>query len=117
MEFQPDYDLIVDGLNDTAAGVAPTWNPIYQGYVDRPTQIAAAQREAAVKEPLYLKILKLSRTFAYFAARNAARAQIQRGVVHPEVWEQYFNYMEQVYGGQVKGGSLFGLLPARHAAQ
>jgi hypothetical protein len=94
LEFKPDWIIVVDGLNDSAMGVSPTWAPMYQGFIDLPTRLAYEGRE---KRPSLLQAaLNLSPSFRYFHARFKARELSREGVFHPEVWDQYFTYMNRL---------------------
>lgn len=96
LELKPDWIIVFDGLNDSAMGVSPTWAPIYQGFVDLPTHLASDERAASKHFSLLTSVLNLSPTFRYFHARFKAKDLMQTGVFHPEVWDQYFNYMNRL---------------------
>jgi hypothetical protein len=97
LDFNPDQILVLDGLNDTAAALAPFWSPIVEGYIDVPSTAAYQKRKAAgTLLTSLLTLAELSPTFRYFNARRAAKAQMDSGVPHPEVWIQYVHYMRRV---------------------
>lgn len=97
LEFNPDWIVVFDGLNDTAMGVSPTWTPLYQGYVDTPTRIAHERRMKKGDDANFLiEALKISPTFSYFYARARLKTQLNTGVYRPEVWDQYLGYMDRL---------------------
>jgi len=96
LELSPDWIIVMDGLNDTANGVAPTWKPIYEGYVDTPTQLAFQRRkESGSFAASIMEMLKISPTLRYVFARLNAREQTKQGVYHDGVWEQYLSYQSK----------------------
>lgn len=96
MEFSPDAIVVLDGLNDTALGVATSWSPLYEGYVDTPTRISYERKKQSEGGNFLVNLLKLSPTFSYFQARHKERNEAREGVYRPEVWDQYLSIMDKV---------------------
>jgi lysophospholipase L1-like esterase len=97
LDLDPDWIIVMDGLNDTAFAMGPRWSPIVDGFVDAPTRLAYEKRKAGetLMNPL-LTFLKLSPSFRYFYAKLKDRERLNQGVPHPEVWEQYVTYMDRL---------------------
>lgn len=97
MEIKPDWIISVDGLNDTAQGTAPTWEPVSMGYLDPPTKVAMERLHSKISDRSFLaSLLSHSQTYTYFSAKMKARAGVSTGVYHPELWEQYVNLKERI---------------------
>ena len=98
LPLEPDWIIVFDGLNDVAQSLLPTWAPMrLGGFVDPAAQIAAELRYApSEKRSFFIEILKTSPTFAYFYAKQKAKAQVNTGTYHPEVWDQYIETMEKL---------------------
>ena len=95
LPLDPDWIIVVDGLNDTSNAVLPRWAPIHMGYVDDPTRIAAQRRARSPEErSLVRDVLRLSPSFRYFSAAWQERTLLQKGLPHPEVWDQYVAYKD-----------------------
>ena len=95
MDLKPDWIIVLDGLNDTALSLTPSWTPLVRGFVDTPTRIAYEKR-AAHENFWLVRMLDLSPTFRYVHARLKERAQLKAGVVHPKIWDQYLGYAERI---------------------
>jgi lysophospholipase L1-like esterase len=97
LPLSPDLIVVMDGLNDTAFGLSPTWLPLYEGYVDLPTKLSYERRKSSrTLASTALNVVQLSPTLSYFMARLAQKKQTQTGVYHPEVWDQYVSLMSDL---------------------
>jgi len=96
MEFSPDAIVVLDGLNDTALGVATSWSPLHEGYVDTPTRLAYERKKQGDAGTFALDLLKLSPTFNYFYARIKERQAAKEGIYRAEVWDQYLAIMKRL---------------------
>jgi hypothetical protein len=97
MEMNPDWIISVDALNDTAQGIAPTWEPISHGFLDPPTKVAFSRLHSDSSQRSFVsEILSVSQTFTYFSAKLKSREAVSQGVYHPELWEQYVNLKERI---------------------
>lgn len=97
MEMNPDWIISVDALNDTAQGIAPTWEPISHGFLDPPTKLALTRLHSDSSQRSFVsELLSASQTFTYFSAKLKAREAMARGVYHPELWEQYVSLKERI---------------------
>lgn len=95
LALEPDAIIILDGLNDTANAILPTWTPLHLGFMDVPTRIAYDKRYASADVSSFLtEVLKMSPTLRYILAKMNDRKNLNKGVYHPEVWNQYSNYMD-----------------------
>lgn len=95
LPLEPDAIVILDGLNDVAIAINPTWNPIHLGFIDLPTQISYQKRQASTDLKNFLvELSKLSPTLRYFQAKMKQRTQLHEGVYRPELWDQYLHYMD-----------------------
>lgn len=93
LSLKPDHILVLNGLNDTAKSLAPNWRPIYEGYADLPTQLAFQKRQEQKKfSPA--ELFQLSPTLNYFLSKKKMREQMDVGIPHSEVWQQYLQYMK-----------------------
>jgi hypothetical protein len=97
MELNPDFIIVMDGLNDTADAMAPTWSPIVDGFVDTPTRIAYERRKAneSLSSP-FVNFLEISPAFRYFYSKWKNHGQLEVGAPHPEAWDQYIGYMHRL---------------------
>ena len=87
----------MDGLNDTAFGLSPTWIPIHEGFVDLPTQLAYQRRKNSLTlASAAFNLFQLSPTLNYFMTRMAQRKQTQTGVYHSGIWDQYVSMMSDL---------------------
>jgi hypothetical protein len=87
----------VDALNDTAQGIAPTWGPISHGYLDPPTKVAFQRFYSKVDDRSFLsELLSFSQTYTYVITKFKERENVNKGVYHPELWDQYVNLKERI---------------------
>ncbi len=111
LPLEPDWIIILDGLNDIALGINPTWAPIHMGFVDVPTRIAYERKLAHQdKKSFFIELLKISPTFSYFHTKMKLRESMDVGVYRPELWDQYLHYMnsiQQLTGVRKIGFSVF----------
>lgn len=98
LPLEPDAIVILDGLNDVATAINPTWTPIHLGFIDFPTQISYQKRQASTdKKNFLVELSKISPTLRYFQAKMKQRTQLNQGVYRPELWDQYLYYMDWLY--------------------
>ncbi len=97
LDMDPDWIISLDALNDTAQGIAPTWEPVKQGYLDPPTKLALKRLYTDVSQRSFLStLLTYSKTYTYFSAKLKAKEEVNVGVYHPELWDQYVTLKERI---------------------
>ena len=89
--LKPTAIWVLDGLNDSAQAVAPSWKPNYLGYVDAASELLFQGEKSG-----FDKLLRLSQTFTYFRGKLHQRKSIQTGVFHEEAAIQYAQYHSMV---------------------
>lgn len=110
LRLNPDHVVVFNGLNDVAKSLAPNWSPIYEGYADIPTRLAFQKRtEHASSGNHIFDLFRLSPTLSYFITKRKIKSQMETGVLHPEVWDQYIEYMTSLKDIVEKRGIAFSL--------
>ena len=97
IEMNPDWIISLDGLNDTAQGIAPNWEPVSRGFLDPPTRLAFQRLHSETSQRSFLaELLTISQTYTYFSSKIQSREAMNKGVYHPELWDQYVSLKEQI---------------------
>lgn len=110
LRLHPDHIVVFNGLNDVSKSLAPNWSPIYEGYADIPTRLAFQKRsEHASTGSVIFDLFRISPTLNYFITKRKMKSQIETGVIHPEVWDQYEAYMVSLKEISEKRGIGFSL--------